>query len=106
HLAAPVVPLPDQARVTLEGFSCRERLGTEVLPKAVRAAKCGDARGGRHARASERGHAPGGAKGACDPLKIGHRDRAYINSFDRSWFGAIGSKSRRGVEQSGSSLGS
>ena len=37
--AAPVVPLPHELRVFLEGFRCRKRLGAEVLPEAVGAAE-------------------------------------------------------------------
>src|SRR5437867_11562220 len=51
HLPTPVVPLPNQFRVTLK-CSCRsQRLRPEVFPKALRPAKCRHTACGGHTSA-------------------------------------------------------
>jgi hypothetical protein len=55
-LAAPVVPLPDERRITPERFGSGKLLGRVVFPEPIRAAKCGDTAGGGYTRAREHGN--------------------------------------------------
>src|SRR6516225_7013711 len=45
HLPPPVVPLPDETRVSLKRFRRGERFRPEVLPESVGSAKCRNAAG-------------------------------------------------------------
>ncbi len=78
HLPPPVVPLPHETRVVLEGFGGRDRLGADFLPEAIGAAKRRDARRRRHACAGERGD----AAGQSEPIG-GERERIHARSLAR-----------------------
>ncbi len=54
--ATPVIPLPDEARVSPEGFGRGEILGPEIAPQAAVATKRRDAALGTDARTREHGH--------------------------------------------------
>ena len=51
--AAPVIPLPDQLRVSLERFLRREIFGPEILPKTAGPPKCRHSAFGRNPRAGQ-----------------------------------------------------